>query len=89
MNIIGSPYSILLSNSVEQVKTKQPLANCVLIQAQDGDVCYRLDGGKQATDGFILPQNELLNLSLDGKQLSVWSTERGVRVRLVVQEIKN
>ena len=88
MNTIGSPYSLPLNNKAQKIISQNPLSNHVRIQAQDGDVSYRLDGKMDTVDGFILPQNDVLTLALSGQSIAVWSTAKGVTVRLVIQEIK-
>lgn len=88
MKPIGKPYSILLSHEVARITNKQKLANSIRVQPQGGAVSYRLDGDGDAVDGFILPTNEVLlvNLSETTTAFSVWSTELGTQVRLVIQE---
>jgi hypothetical protein len=88
MNVIGKPRSSILGNKAEQIELTQPLANQVYIQAQEGDISYRLDGSMDTIDGFILPQNATLTLFLAGKVITVWSTKRGVRTRLIIQEMR-
>jgi hypothetical protein len=88
MNAIGNPRSVILGSKPEQITLVQPLANQVYIQAQEGDISYRLDGSMDTVDGFILPQNATLTLFLAGGQLTVWNTKKGVRTRLVIQEMR-
>lgn len=88
MNVIGKPRSVILGKSPEQITLTQSLANQVYIQAQEGDISYRLDGSMDTVDGFILPRNATLTLFLAGETLTVWNTEKGVRTRLVIQELR-
>jgi len=90
MNILGSPRSLRLDARPQRIIVKNSVASKLLIQAQDGDVSYRLDGLLEAVDGFILPQNGLLEISVSSlnSTVTVWSTDKNLQPRVVIQDLK-
>lgn len=90
MNILGEPYSIFLTNIAARIVYRNSLSNGLLVQAQEGDAYYRIDGRSDTVNGFIIPHNAApikLNL-MSNHALTVWSTDKIARVRLVIQEYK-
>lgn len=89
MKPAGAARSVRLNDVPSRVVPAYGATVFMRVQAQGGDVSYRVDGHSEPVNGFILPEYShlLINLS-ETESIFAWSTGSGV-VRLVVQDYRH
>ncbi len=89
MKPAGEARSVRLNDEPCRIVPLAMATTLMRLQAQGGNVSYRMDGVNNPVDGFILQEFSylLINLS-EVESIYAWSTGDGV-VRLVIQDYQS
>lgn len=84
MRHIGTAYTVNLGSTPVLLVWRSGMSTGAVIQPQDVDLCYRLDGVVENLNGFILPNLQQATIRVDDTGLVVWAARQ--KGRLVIQE---
>jgi len=86
MRVIGHARGKILGDNPVRITPSGDRRVTLRVQAQGGDVCYKLDGDSTPVNGFILPENETLDINISEMEvIYMWSTGDGA-CRIVIQD---
>ena len=86
MRIAGKARSELLGNTPVRIIPSGDSRITLRVQAQGGDVCYKLDGDNTPVNGFILPENETLDINISETEIIYMWSAGDSDCRIVIQD---
>ncbi len=89
MKVVGQARGEILGDSPVRIVPSGDKRTTLRVQAQGGDVCYKLDGDSTAVNGFILPKNHILEINISETEIIyMWSATSG-ECRIVIQDYQS